>query len=170
MIYRRKRIIQIIMLFTAHCSLFTIIGCEAFVRKFTRKPKQENLPKEELVVAPQEYKASLMSKEDLYCQYFLYWKSWADELINSLSGDVNHKKQVVCADEAMKNLINLKPLLNIDKQNKLDIYITKMQELKDSIAKDAYGGSAARHRLDAEKIKRNILHDFSYNKIKGYLI
>ncbi len=165
MIYRKGWITQIIILFTVHCSLFTLIGCDAFIRKFTRKPKKENLPKEELLIAPEEYKAPLMSKEDLYRQYFLYWKSWQDELIDSLSANTNHKKRIACADEAMKNLLNLKMLLNEEKQKKIDIYIVQMAELKISIAKDVYCNITARYRIDAERIKRNILRDFTFNKI-----
>ena len=156
---------KLFLLVTSYLLLVTTIGCDAFIRKFTRKPKKENLPKEELLIAPEEYKVPLMSKEDLYRQYFLYWKSWADELTNSLSANASQKKRIACADEAMKNLVNLKLLLNEERQKKLDIYITQLDELKTSITKDTYGTNTARHRLDAERIKRNILRDFTYNKI-----
>jgi hypothetical protein len=39
--------------------VFTLTGCEAFVRKFTRKPKQEYT--EPPVLAPEEYKGPLTS-------------------------------------------------------------------------------------------------------------
>lgn len=145
--------------------IFNLVGCEAFVRKFTRKPKKENLPKEEMVLAPEEYKGPQIPKEELYRQYLLYWKSWHDELIQSLSSQANHKKQLDCIDEAIKNLGELKLLLSEDKQNKLDIYINQLGSLRDSISKDIYGMSIVNNRLAAERIKRNILRDFSYHKI-----
>jgi hypothetical protein len=147
-----------------------LCGCEAFVRKFTRKPKKENIARVEIVVAPEEYRGPRLSKEELYRQYLLYWKSWQDELITSLSGGANHKKQIGCVSEAIKNLLNLRALLNEEKQKKLDIYIGRSNDLKDLITKDSYGSRIAGNRQNAERIKKDILRDFSYNKIKDNLI
>jgi hypothetical protein len=152
------------------CLLFlvsTLVGCEAFVRKFTRKPKEK--PKEEMVLAPEEYKPTI-NKEEQYRQYFLFWKSWQDELIAALSGQASQKKRLDCVNEAIKNLEQLKPMLNITLQKKLDIYLNQLKNLKDLIAKDIYGNNAVMHRLTAERLKRNILRDFPYPKIKDSLV
>jgi len=140
-------------------------GCDAFVRKFTRKPKKENQPKQELVLVPQEYKPPKMTKEEVYRQYFLYWKSWHDELINSLSGGSSHKKQIDCANEAIKNLEALRVTLQEAKQKKLDAYINQLKGLKKEIVEDLYGNNISTNRSTAERIRRSILRDFSYNKI-----
>lgn len=161
---------KIIHLFIVYFLVFNLLGCEAFVRKFTRKPKKGNLPKEELVLAPEEYKGPQMSKEELYRQYFLFWKSWHDELIGSLSEGANRKKQKDCLNETVKNLEQLRALLNDEKKAKLDIYINQIKNLDEIIAQDLYGNNITLNRLTAEQIKRNILRDFSYNKIKDYLI
>lgn len=150
--------------------LFASSGCDAFVRKFTRKPKKEASPQEEMVLSPEEYKGAQMSKEELYRQYFLFWKSWQDELINSLAGKASQKKQIACLEEAIKNLVNLKSLLDQSLQNKLDTSIVQMQELANEVRKDLYGNNAAIHEQKAERIKRSILRDFSYNKIKERLL
>lgn len=160
---------KILLLVTSYSLLVTIIGCDAFVRKFTRKPKKENLPKQELVLVPEEYKPPRMTKEEVYRQYFLYWKSWHDELINSLSGGSSHKKQIDCANEAIKNLESLRAALQEAKQKKLDVYINQLKDLKNEIAQDLYGNNISANRLTAERIRRSILRDFSYNKIKDYL-
>jgi hypothetical protein len=153
--------------------LFVIFlsGCDAFVRKFTRKPKKENLPREEMVLVPQVYK-STMTKDQMYQQYFLFWKSWQDELIESLSrsGSGNHKKQLSCIKEAIKNLVQLRLLLNLDMQKKLDLYLNQLNDLQKTIEQDVYGQDSARNRLTAERIKMRILRDFSYRKIKGSLV
>jgi len=149
--------------------LFSLIGCDAFVRKFTRKPKTENLPQEEMVLAPEEYKGPQMSKEELYRQYFLFWKSWQEEVISSLLEKASHKRQVNCAEEAIRNLNSLRELLNEDKQKKLDIYLAQLEGLKDLITKDLYGNNSSSYAQKAELIKRNILRDFSYHKIKDFL-
>jgi len=166
--YRLQR--KILFLFSVLCSLSFILGCDAFVRKFTRKSKKENLPKQELVLVPEEYKPPKMTKEEVYRQYFLYWKSWQDELINSLSGGASHKKQIDCANEAIKNLESLRATLQETKQKKLDVYINQLKDLKNEIAQDLYGNNISANRLTAERIRRTILRDFSYNKIKDYLI
>jgi hypothetical protein len=161
-----KKFIIICGLLTIVCGL---VGCDAFVRKFTRKSKKEKVSGEMMVLAPEEYKSN-MTKEDLYRQYFLFWKSWQDELIGSLSRGANHKKQVDCAKQAINNLTNLRVLLNEEKKNKLDIYIRKLSELEGLIEKDVYSNNIAITRPKSEQLKREILRDFSYDKVKKYLI
>ncbi len=161
---------RIILLVTICLLLVNLLGCEAFVRKFTRKSKKENLPREEMVLAPQEYKKPQLSKEEEYRQYLLYWKSWHDELVESLSGSTNHKKQVSCASEALSNLMQMKSLLNEEKQKKLDLYVNQLKDLRGLITKDIYGRDVARHHYSAERIKMNILRLFSYPKVKDSLI
>lgn len=173
-IYRLRRfqrqITQIIVLVTLSSLLSTSIGCDAFVRKFTRKPKRESLPQEEMVLVPEEYKGPQITKEELYRQYFLFWKSWHDELMESLLQNRSQKKKVDCLEEAIKNLDNLKTLLNEETKKKLDVYITQLKVLKDSIAKDLYGTHNTQHFQSAGRIKRDIRRNFSYRKIKDHLL
>jgi len=149
--------------------IFTLIGCEAFVRKFTRKSKKDKFSREDMVMVPQEYKGPQLSKEEQYRQYYLYWRSWTDELINYLDKNGNHKKQTDCAEEVIKNLVNIRALLKDEKQNRIDFYIKQFSALRDAILKDIYGNSVNFNRQSAERIKRNFLREFSYNKIKDYL-
>lgn len=142
-----------------------LCGCEAVTRKFTRKSKKET-PQEEMVLAPEEYQGLKMSKEELYRQYFLYWKSWHDELIQSLTDGKNRKKQIDCIEEELKNLYHLRSMLNSDMQGRLDTYINKVQDLKASLARDIYGRDLADNRQRAERIRMDILRGFSYPKIK----
>ena len=142
-----------------------LCGCEAVARKFTRKSKKE-APQEEMVLAPEEYQGLKMSKEELYRQYFLYWKSWHDELIQSLTDGKNRKKQIDCIEEELKNLYQLRSMLNSDMQGRLDTYINKVQDLKGSLARDIYGSDLADNRQRAERIRMDIFRDFPYPKIK----
>ena len=146
-----------------------LLGCDAFVRKFTRKPNKDQLPQEELVLAPEEYKPT-MSKEELYRQYLLYWQSWQDELIESLGRRSNYKKQVSCVEQAIKNLEQVKLMLNEEKRKKLDIYFNQLKALKGSITEDSYGLNIPIFRQNAERLRRGILRDFSYSKVKGFLL
>lgn len=164
---RSKRVLR---LFVISFLIIDLLGCDAFVRKFTRKRKKENLPQEEMVLAPEEWKGPQMTKEQMYRQYFLFWKSWQDELIEALLQKKSQKKQIDCSSEALKNLLSLKPLLNTDSQKKLDNYISRLKDLRDLISRDSYGGSSLSYANSAERIKRGILRDFSYNKIKNSLL
>jgi hypothetical protein len=148
------------------CVLFlsNLVGCEAFVRKFTRKPKKQET-EEELVLTPEEYKGPQMTKEELYRKYLLYWKSWLDELITALLQNTSHKRQVDCVSEAIENLVALRTLLNENKQKQLNKYINQMNELKDAIIKDVYGSNSNANRQESERIRMNILRYFSYDKI-----
>jgi len=161
------RVTRIIAIYLAVC---LIAGCDAFVRKFTRKPKQENMPKEEMVLAPEEYKGPNMSGDELYRQYFLFWKSWQDELIESLQQRKSQKKQLDCVEQGINNLINLRALLKEDTQKKLDIYINELNDLKSAISQDLYGNNATNNAHDAGRIKIDILQKFSYDKVKDKLL
>ncbi len=149
---------------------FSLVGCEAFVRKFTRKPKKKDLSKEEMVLVPEEYKGPQMTKEELYRKYFLYWKSWQDELISALIDNRSSKKKIDCLEEALENLMRMRDMLNQEKRKKLEIYITRMKQLQSDINRDLYGMNNNNNRQAAEHIKMDILKDFSYNDIKDYLL
>jgi len=159
-----------IKIFILYFLIFTsLAGCDAFVRKFTRKPKRDKLPQHELVLAPEEYKGPQMTKEEIYRQSFLYWRVWHDELLNALSVNASHKKQVDCSEEALKSLMDLRKSLKEPVQKKLDAYINQLSGLNDSIVRDLYNNNAVIHYQSAERIRRNIMRDFSYAKIKDNL-
>lgn len=148
--------------------LLDLVGCEAFVRKFTRKSKKSDAAVE-MVLAPEEYKGPNMTKEELYRQYFLYWKSWQDELINALTQKASLKKKVDCAQEALKHLVNMKMLLLPDAQKNIDVHIAKSNDLLSDIKSDTYGTKDARNCQTAELIKSNIDKQCVYPKIRNYL-
>ncbi|MCM8780056.1 MAG: hypothetical protein NC914_02780 [Candidatus Omnitrophica bacterium] len=164
----QKQIKQIALIVINCLLLVALIGCEAFVKKFTRKPKEEK--KEEMVLIPEDYTNS-MTPEERYRQYFLFWKSWQDELIVSLMENRSLKKRVGCAMQATKNLEELRKLLvDEDKQKLMDKYIAESKRLSDMISGDIYGNGANKHREKAESIKRNVVRDFTYSEIKNYII
>lgn len=149
--------------------VINLTGCEAFVRKFTRKSKKDKGP-EEMVLAPEEWKGPKMTKEEQYRQYFLFWKSWHDELINSLQLSSTQKKKIDCAQQAMKNLIGMRSLLNESKQKQLDVYLKQLADLQNSIQSDIYGTAINSYRQDSDKLKMNIQQRFSYDDIKNDLL
>jgi hypothetical protein len=156
---------------TVFCFAAGLCGCESFSRKFTRKPKTDDKKAEEMVLVPEEYKAEAASSEELYRQYFLFWNSWQDELIDSLnSPNPNRKKHIDCISEAVKNLSAMKDLLKPDKQKFIDDYIKQMNSLAAALARDLYNSSTFANITKARQLKRKIEHDFSFVRIKDYLL
>jgi hypothetical protein len=146
-------------------------GCEAFVRKFTRKHKKAELPQQEMVLEPVVYDVPESPAQERYRQALLFWKSWHGELIDSLSGhNANQKRQVNCVREAIGNLQQMRSLLNSPKQSLLDAALASMRELEVKVAGDTYGNNVSALRSSAEKIKRDILKDFSYNKVSKDIV
>ncbi|MFC1675327.1 hypothetical protein ACFL1K_05540, partial [Candidatus Omnitrophota bacterium] len=82
----------------------------------------------------------------------------------------SYKKRVDCAEEALENLLFLRSLLDEDKRKELDVYISRLTELKDAVVKDRYGDKHARNRQTAERLGRSIMRDFSFANIKDNLI
>ncbi|MFA5725717.1 MAG: hypothetical protein WC937_05620 [Candidatus Omnitrophota bacterium] len=157
------------LLFTFYFLLFTLCGCEAFVRKFTRKSKKDKAPVE-MVLAPEEWKGPQMTKEEQYRQYFVFWQSWQDELINALTQNASQKKKFDCAQQAMKNLVGLRSLLNESKQKQLDIYLKQLVDLQNDIKSDIYGNANNFYRQNSEKLKMNISQRFSYSDVKNDIL
>ncbi len=159
---------KILLLGTSYCLLVTVLGCDAFVRKFTRKPKIQEFPETEMILAPEEYQEMALSPAQQYQQDFLFWKTWQDELIVSLQEERSQKKQVDCLQQAIRNLENLRPLLKEELGEVLERYIEQEKRLLDSISRDVYGRDTSRNMSSAERIKRNILRDLAYGKIKAH--
>jgi hypothetical protein len=148
--------------------LLDLAGCEAFTRKFTRKSKKSDQAVE-MVLAPEEYKGPEMTKEELYRQYFTYWNSWQEELINSLSQNASLKKKVDCLQEALKNFTNMKMLLISEAQKNFDPDIVRLNDLLASIRQDVFGTDNNRNLRVAEAIRSAIHRNFVYPKIRNYL-
>jgi hypothetical protein len=164
-----KRARQDIVLILFLSILVNLTGCEAFVRKFTRKSKKEKAP-EEMVLVPEEWTGPKMSKEELYRQYYNFWKSWQDELISALVNKSSLKKRVTCAEQAVKNLNGMRKMLNETKQKQLGIYLKQMDNLLKDVKSDIYGSANNSNRQLAERVKRNILQYFSYSDVKEDII
>jgi len=162
------RLKKIILVLLCCFLLLGLAGCESFVRKFSRKSKKSDR-QVEMVLIPEEYKGPNMTKEELYRQHFLFWKSWQDELENALAQKSSLKKKVDCAQEALKNLVNMKDMLVEDVQKNLDVYINKTIDLLASIKSDVYGTNDNRNLRIAKEVKSDIHRGFIYPKIKNYL-
>jgi len=162
---KTKRILLVLL---SGFLLLDLLGCEAFTRKFTRKPKKSDAAIE-MVLVPEEYQGPNLTKEEIYRQHYLYWNSWQDELINALTQNASLKKKVDCAREALKNLVNMKMMLVEDAQKNFDPEIAKLNGLLADIKSDIYGQNNNWNLRTARKIKASIHKNFVYPKIRNYL-
>ena len=159
----------VLMLSTIYYLLSTSLGCEAFRKKFVRKPKKEK--EVEVVVHTQEY-VSEYSTEETYKKYFLFWRTWHEELLNSLSAqDGNRKKRVFAAKKIVENLQQMRQLLLPEKQNRLDIYISEQKDIVRQLNKYNLNRiQRLRIKSILEKQRRQIQREFKYRHVQEYLI
>lgn len=156
---------KVFILFSVSCLLFSTLGCEAFARKFTRKSKKTQ--HEEMVLAPEEWKGPKASKPERYEQYFIYWRSWQNELSSAFLTNTSQKKKIDCAQQAKKNLVNMRFLLNESKQRQLDVYLKQLEDLLGGIKSDIYGSSNNSFRETSERLKNSIELNFAYSHVKN---
>jgi|SRR3989338_828544 len=162
----KHRWTQIIGVSVSCSFLFTLIGCAAFVRKFTRKPKGEP-KKEEPVIQPEVYPEAAAAKDELYKDYFTFWEGWSAELMEFLNEKANFKKQRECAYEALDSLMKMRRLLNEEKAKGLEPLINEWTTIKDII----FAGrlNSADHQYLKNKIERTkgrVRRNFAYSRIK----
>ena len=158
----------ILLLIAYSLQLTTLCGCEAFRKKFVRKPKKKQI---RVIVTPQEY-APEHSAEELYKKYFLFWRASHDELIDSLDAqDANRKKRISSAERIIENLRQMHGLLTLKKQARLDIFILEQEDtLRELDRYNLSPGRKSRIKNTLEKQKRQIEKVFGYRHIQEYLI
>jgi len=162
-----KRNIRFIIFILSIALIF--LGCDAFVRKFRRKPKKDVSLQKEMVLVPEEYPSLFANKEEEYRHYFLFWQSWHTEFLNSLRENASHKKKISCLSEAIKNLNILKDLLLEEKRSELEKYIKELKDLETKLSQDIYTSNVYWYYNRAELLRKDILKQYSYPKVKDCL-
>ncbi|MCX7927993.1 MAG: hypothetical protein N2606_07710 [Candidatus Omnitrophica bacterium] len=167
---KQKIYLRYFFIFTLISYLWTFCGCQSVAKKFVRKPKVEKKP-ETIIIAPEEYPLPQLDNHTLYQQYFVLWRSWHDELIDSLEKNGNRKRQQEAAKQAILNLENMLSLLKDDQLcSQLEQLISEFKSLQEKIIADKYLENISQHRNHTEKLRRKISHYFSYNKVKKFIL
>lgn len=159
----------VLAIFCTACLVWSC-GCQSLAKKFVRKSKVEEKEADEVVVAPEEYPAPAADNHALYRQYFLFWRTWHDELVDSLEVNGNHKRQIESVEEAVTNLVNLRLLIDEPSRARLDVSIGALRGLRDAVAKDFYYQKVEANRKTARDIRRQIVDSFSYAKVRGNIL
>lgn len=161
----KYRLTQIAALFTGFCLLVSLTGCEAFVRKFRRKPAEEK--REESIIQPESYPDVALNKDELYRDYFLFWESWADELVSFLNDTANVKKQKECIQQATDNLVKMQSLLNEEKARSLDTFAAELTTVKNVLFQSYLNNADFSYlKKKMERIKAKVHQGFVFSKIK----
>ncbi len=148
------------------CFLFVNLGCEAFAKKFVRKPKKDDQPIE-IILEPREYPQNPLPTEELYRQRFTFWKYWQDELINSLYPGGNRKKQLESVSYSIEFLNSLKMLLAEDLIERIDSEIVQLEKVKSRLESTFITSDDLRRiKREAEKQKLRIDRDFVFSRIE----
>jgi hypothetical protein len=150
--------------------VFLLTGCESLRKKFTRKRK--NVETEEpMVIAPRDYSAHPFPSDVLYKQYFVYWKSWNQELVVSLNDLASYKKIVDCVEQSLVNLKKMQSYLNEAKAVEIEVYIKKTEDLKATIerVKNLPPVRMTSLRYDADRILSSVNRLFDLKKMRDHL-
>jgi len=158
----------ILLLIAYSLQLTALCGCEAFRKKFVRKPKKKQI---RVVVIPQEYTPE-HSAQQVYKKYFLFWRASHDELINSLDAqDANRKKRISSAKKIIENLQQMRELLIPEKQSRLNAFILEQETvLRELHRYNLSPGQKLRIKSTLNKQRRQIEKVFDYKHIQEYLI
>lgn len=150
--------------------IFLLTGCETLRKKFTRKRKKAET-EEPMVIVPRDYSAHPFPSNVLYKQYFVYWKSWNQELVSSLNDLASYKKIVDCVEQSLVNLKKMQTYLNEAKAAEIEVYVKKTEDLKATIerVKNLPPVRMTVLRYDADRILSSVNRQFDLKKMKDYL-
>lgn len=166
---RRRYGFLLIFILIFSCIWF-LTGCESLQRKFTRKRKTQET-QEEMIIVPRDYSAHPFPNDVLYKQYFIYWKSWNQELVSSLNDYATYKKILDCVEQAIINLKKMSSYLKDEKAKELEVYIKKTEDLKNEVQETKamlpYHYNSLRYKAD--RILSSVNRQFDLTKMKGFL-
>ena len=164
--YRKMAVVVILFV----SSVFLLSGCETLRKKFTRKRKNKEST-ETVVIVPRDYSAHPFPNDVLYKQYFVYWKSWNQELVSSLSEAENYKKIDECVDQSLANMKKMQAYLKEEKGKEFEVFVKKTEVLKEEImaAKNMPPSRMNILRYSADRILSNVNRNFDLKKMKDHL-
>ena len=161
---------NVFFLFFVFCFLFSAIGCDAFRKKFVRKPKKDT--GEEIIYAPDEYPKYTVSPDETYQMHFMIWEHWHNELLARFEPGGNQKKWLECIDEEIKNLGFMKDTIaSAEKQLLIEDSIQELYNLREDldIRKSVMTSDIYRLKIDMEGLGRKIRRELSYSEVKDCL-
>ncbi len=157
------------LIFVIYYVFFTT-GCETLRKKFTRKRKGK-VQAETVVIVPRNYNEHPFPNDVLYKRYFVYWKSWNQELVESLANVENYKKIHECVLQSLSNLKKMQTYLKDEKAKELGEFISQTENLKNNVesAKNMPPARMNSLRYSADRILNRVNRQFDSKKMKDYI-
>lgn len=141
------------------------LGCDAFVRKFTREKKKQDMV--EPVLTPDENAGLFYDNETKYKNYFAYWRAWQDELIQSMYQE-SDKRKLYCINQAIENLELMAALLTQEHQKEINEFIAKMNAIRRDIESESIlNENMMRQKL--VNIRLSINNKLHYVRVKDWI-
>lgn len=164
----KPRITQIILVVMGCLLVVSLVGCEAFRRKFVRKPQAK--ASEESFYAPKTYPKRPGAIGDEYSEYYAFWKRSQEELIGCLNG--YYKKQIASSKRTIDNLTSMRDMLKQEKAGQLTEYIKELNLIQKEI-KESHGfftpGKVTKLSIKLTNIYNDVRKNYSYNKVKDFV-
>jgi hypothetical protein len=149
-------------------SLLLVGGCEAFARKFTRKPKK-GISAVEMVFSPEQYENDRPSSLAAAQQAYVFWKSWHAEMILALENGAGYKRRLHCAREALLSLRQFAAQCRSDFEDALQQAVHDLDALMTLVEKDRSGLKNDVYAARALRLKDRIEQQFRYSRIEEYI-
>ncbi len=141
------------------------LGCDAFVRKFTREKKKQDMI--EPVLTPEENAGLFYDNETKYKNYFSYWRAWQDELIQSMYQE-SEKRKLYCINQAIENLELMAALLIPEHQKEINEFIGKLNGIRRDIESESIlNENMMRQKL--VNIRLSINTKLHYSRVKDWI-
>ncbi len=158
---------KILLSFLMAAFLLNLCGCETLKKKFIRK---SNPKKVTPVMVPQDYKG-IYSNEVLYNNHFTYWRTWTEDLIQSLSERSSNKRQVLDAERAIEDLLRMQQYLKSPMKEALDPHIKTYKYILTKVRLGQPNEiDAASMMHDLESQRRVIMRKFDTKEARPYIL
>jgi len=137
------------------CVLFLALsGCAPLRKKFIRKKKKDQATDSKFipVLDPIDYPEKIYSAEENYKYHYSLWKVWNKDLLQVIERGGSGKRQKYLIDQSIKQLEEMRDLLNDAKQAGLTELVGKLKGVRQDYDKP----SSMRNNFSIRsKIKRN---------------
>lgn len=158
-----RAIKAIALLVAALAASNALCGCATMKKKFIRKKPERVI---QPVVYTEDKFVKQYSNKYYYSTHFSNWRTWHDELLNSMSD--NTKRQERAVQEALMNLQSMQKQLISPKKEELGAQIAEVREAA-ALLESGKSASDASVRLKLERTRRVINSGFYYDKVKDFI-
>lgn len=154
---------------SAFCLLLTVgTGCDAFQRKFTRKPKHSAPPSP--IISFQDYTRT-MTPLDRYRKHYMMFDYWDTTLIESLqSRSPNPKRFKRASTESLAELKIMSDLIGQELATRLLPLVEARAQLDRQLQQDAFNAAQAQVTIRTlEAQTRQIRREFFWRDVEDHL-